>query len=133
MNSPEENFQKAIYCFRNGDYASAGALCNHILKETPKNPSTFHLMGIIFFKQNQLQQSYQFLSAAIRQYPENAQFQLDYAKTLGAMNNESALKHYQKAYELAPNSHQTNYALAMYYKLKDNLPKARQYFENVLK
>ena len=99
----QANFDQALVLCRQGRFAEAENLCEHILRGAPSNFDALYLLGVISLQRQRLPQSIELIDKAIAINPNVAEAHNNLGIALSAEARfEKALTHYDKAIALRP-------------------------------
>jgi len=126
-------FDEATEKIRKGDFDGAAALLVQMLARNPDDANTRYLRGMVFFKQNRLEE------AAV-EFSRTAELAPSFAGAyhqLGLIHQEwgereKALEHYHKAAELDPQNAESLYNAGLILFEMSRIPEALKVFEKAL-
>lgn len=105
MSSPERLFHEAHQAFARGDVAGARAGLASLRQMFPQHPGVLQLAALTEKKAGDLVAALALFRAAIPLAPGDAELHANYANTLAALEDRSAIAAYDAAIRLAPDRH----------------------------
>jgi len=103
---PEElvdKIKQGLKAFRAGDLRKTQALCEDLIMRAPDSPLPLNLQGLVYLRQNELEQALTYFQRASEADSEFAASHANMATVYMAIGNyEQAAEAYRKAAELAP-------------------------------
>ncbi|XP_072019702.1 LOW QUALITY PROTEIN: general transcription factor 3C polypeptide 3-like [Amphiura filiformis] len=125
---------EAHLCFARGAHEEAIAMCSEIIKQAPKCPDPFQLLGMIYEDKGEMEKSLQFSLIAAHLNPSDVEEWVKLAETCLEQDNvKQALHCYTKALKYDPKNVSLLWEKAnLYDQLKDH-KKAMECYHTVLK
>ncbi|OSM04841.1 tetratricopeptide repeat protein [Magnetofaba australis] len=94
---------QGVMLHREGDLAQAEPFYEHVLSEEPQHPEANHLMGLLKYQTDRIEQAVGHLRAAVEAKPELAGYRMNYGRALSKNGElEAALAQYEEAARLEP-------------------------------
>ena len=116
-----------------GRIDEAERVCRQILTVDPRNAAALHLLGLIEHRRGRPQEAVELVRAAIARNPRDPAFHHNLGNLLRAAQPTEALRCYERALVLAPNSVDTLYNLGNICQELGRLDRAIAYFERALR
>ncbi|MEA3353319.1 MAG: tetratricopeptide repeat protein [Campylobacterota bacterium] len=124
---------EAVLYHQKGDIAKAKKLYLKILKQDNQNADIWHLLGIIDYQKNSLEESIQKIKKAISIYPNSAPFYSNLGLSYLALNMvDEAIKSFIKAIDIDPGFPQAYNNLANGYSTKGLVSESINYYNKAI-
>lgn len=133
MNDNIDTLSLAYEHQQAGRFKEAESLCRQILKGEPNNVDALHLLGVLMYRQEKLQESAELISKAVEIDPEYAEGHYNLANVLDELGKpDQAIASFQRAIKLNPDYAKAHYNLGIIFKEQNKLDDATESFQRAI-
>lgn len=103
-------YDNAVFLYLHGQYYTCLEACERVLKETPNDPETLHLVGLLCYKAGDIKAAASWFEKCLHFDPDHAEAHIDLALTHKRQGRlAEAIASYRRGLELDPRNAQAQY------------------------